>query len=88
MEGTILKKLTEIRFVSKDGFFAEDVQRLLNKLNIDSHLTYTPRIKQPSGQYRVSIYRKENFEKFKEIGFRIPFLENRFKLLLQKYEIL
>ncbi len=88
MEGTILKKLTEIRFVSGDELFAKDIYSLLNSLEIKSHLTYAPRFKQPNGQYRVSIYRRENFEKFKEISFRIPFLENRFNLLLQKYEIL
>ncbi len=88
MEGTILKKLTEIRFVSGDEFFAKDIYNLLKSIDINSHLTYAPRLKQPNGQYRVSIYRKENFEKFKEIGFRIPFLENRFNQLLKKYEIL
>lgn len=87
MEGTILKKLTEIRFVSKDGSFAEDIKNLLVSLGIISHLTYAPRPKQPSGQYRVSIYRRENFERFKAIGFRIPFLRERFEQLLEKYFI-
>ena len=88
MEGTVLKKLTEIRFVSGDELFAEDIKLLLSHLEIKSSLTYAPRKKQPNGQYRVSIYGRENFKKFKEIGYRIPFLENRFNLLLQKYELL
>lgn len=87
MEGTILKKLAEIRFVSKYILFAEDIKKLLLDLAIESHITFTPRPKQASGQYRVSIYKKENFVKFKQIGFRIPFLKERFKLLLKKYDI-
>ncbi len=87
MEGTILKKLTEIRFVSKDQLFAKDMKRLLKSLNIECHLTYAPRNKQSSGQYRVSIYRKENFIKFKQIGFDISSLKMRFNSLLEKYGI-
>lgn len=87
MEGTILKKLTEIRFVSKDGLFAKDMQRLLLMVGIKSHLTFAPRYKQKSGQYRVSIYRKENFTKFKEIGigFTRSNLKQRFHDLSLKY---
>ncbi len=87
MEGTILKKLTEIRFGTKDKKFAPDIMFLLSQVGIKSYITFAPRIKQKSGQYRVSIYSKENFQKFKEIGFRIPFLRNRFKRLLKKYKI-
>ena len=87
MEGTILKNLYEIRFVSKSRLFAKDVKRLLMTLSIDSHITFTPRPKQTSGQYRVSIYKKENFIKFKKIGFRIPFLKQRFQNLSEKYRI-
>lgn len=88
MEGTILKKLTEIRFVSKDELFAKDIKNLLESIGICCYLTYAPRYRQPSGQYRVSIYRKENFIKFKQIGFQIPSLKNRFNCLLDKYNIL
>ena len=87
MEGTILKKLTEIRFVSKHKKFAMNLKKLLSTLCIESHLTFTPRPSQSSGQYRVSIYKKENFKRFKEIGFRIPFLKNRFLQLSNKYGI-
>jgi len=87
MEGTILKKLTEIRFVTKHDLFANDIKKLLSSLNMESHITFTPRPKQKSGQYRVSIYKKENFIKFKDIGFRIPFLKDRFEKLLLKYNI-
>ncbi|MEK6932595.1 MAG: LAGLIDADG family homing endonuclease [Nanoarchaeota archaeon] len=87
MEGTILKKLTEIRFVSKHELFVKDVHKLLRDLGIRSSITFTPRPKQISGQYRVSIYKKENFIKFKKIGFRIPFLKKRFDDLLEKYKI-
>ena len=87
MEGTILKKLTEIRFVSKDRDFAKDIQKLLLSIDIKSYLTFAPRTKQKSGQYRVSIYRKENFIKFKEIGFEIPRLKERFESSLKKYDI-
>ncbi len=87
MEGTILKKLTEIRFVTKDKKFAIDIQKLLHTIGIRSWLTYAPRIKQKSGQFRLSVYRKENFIKFKEINFRIPHLRTRFEDLLTKYKI-
>ncbi len=87
MEGTILKKLTEIRFGTKDEKFALDIKKLLFVVGIQSYHTYTTRPKQTSGQHRVSIYRKENFEKFKEIGFQIPHLKQRFKLLLKKYAL-
>ncbi len=85
MEGTISKRLTEIRFVSKDELFIQDVKKLLSLVEIGSHVTFAPRVKQKSGQYRLSIYRRENFEKFKDIGFRIPFLHNRFQALISKY---
>ncbi|HIH25847.1 LAGLIDADG family homing endonuclease [Candidatus Woesearchaeota archaeon] len=87
MEGTILKSLTEIRFGVKSELFANDIHRLLKTLGIISTLTFAPRIKQKSGQHRVHIYRKENFIKFKEIGFSIPFLEERFEQLMKKYKI-
>ena len=87
MEGTILNNLKEMRFVSKDKIFAENVKKLLRSIGIESRLNIAPRLKQKSPQYRVHIYGKENFVKFKEIGFRIPFLKNRFDELLKKYGI-
>jgi len=87
MEGTILKKLREIRFAVRDKGFATDMQKLLLTFEIDSHLTFAPRPYMSSDQYRISIYRKENFERFKEIGFRIPFLKYRFQQLCNKYKI-
>ena len=87
MEGTVLKKLTEIRFGTKDGKFALDLKKLLSQIEIKSSLTFAPRLKQKSGQHRISIYSKENFKKFKEIGFRIPFLKNRFNNLVKKYKL-
>lgn len=86
-EGSILKKLTEIRFVSKDKYFAKDIKRLLASVGIRSYITYTPRPTATSGQYRVSIYRKENFEKFRDIDFRVPFLRKRFRESLRKYNL-
>lgn len=87
MEGTILKRLFEIRFACRDKIFAEDIQRVLQTVEIKSHITFVPRPYMSSGQYRVSIYRKENFEKFKKVGFRIPFLKERFQDLLLKYSL-
>jgi intein/homing endonuclease len=87
MEGTILRNLKEIRFVSKDKEFVEDIKRLLSSLSINASITYAPRYNQKSGQYRVSVYGKSKFIKFKLIGFGIPFLNKRFKQLLEKYKI-
>ncbi len=88
MEGTVSKNLSEIRFGVKGPNFAQDIQNLLSRLNIDSHLTYAPRVYQTSPQYRVSIYKKENFAKFRDIGFEIPFLKERFERALIKHGIL
>ena len=87
MEGTILKKLHEIRFISKDKDFALDIQKLLSQLYIGS--TVNERIGgiNRTLQYRLSIYRKSNFIKFKDIGFSIPFNHNRFEQLKIKYSI-
>lgn len=87
MEGTILKKLCEIRFITKDRLFAYDLKRLLRQLSITS--TVNPRIggTHRTRQYRLSIYGKENFKKFRQINFRTPFLKDRFYKLVEKYKI-
>ena len=80
MEGTILKKLTEIRFITKDRLFAYDIKRLLLQIGIESHVK--PRmggLHNNSPQYRISIYRLKNFELFKEIGFSTKFHKERFE---------
>ena len=87
MEGTILKKLSEIRFVSKQEVFVNDIQKLLLSLKITSSITYAPRLKQPSGQYRVSIYSKKNFKEFKKIGFNDCAHKDRYKEHLKKYKL-
>ena len=87
MEGTILKKLNEIRFITKDNLFAINIQRLLKTVGIVSHVTKRIGGTPPTLQYRVSIYRKENFEKFCKIGFSLPFHQERFTQLLIKYGI-
>lgn len=87
MEGTIVKALCEIRFITKDHKFAMDINKLL------AHAGITSFVKERIGgtyntlQYRVSIYKKENFQKFKEIGFSVKFNRNRFKQLIKKYNI-
>lgn len=88
MEGTILKKLYEIRFITQDKDFAFDIQKLLASIGITSHVK--PRIGgiRKTLQYRLSIYRKENFIKFKDIGFSLDFHKERFNRLLLKYNIL
>jgi hypothetical protein len=84
MEGTILKSLNEIRFITKDKDFVLDIQKLLKNLNItptvNKRIGGTP----PTIQYRLSIYGKDNFEKFKEIGFSYEFHKERFNKLLEK----
>ena len=87
MEGTILKKLNEIRFITKDYLFAKDLCRLLKQVKI------TPKLYERLGgthrtlQYRIAIYGKKNFIHFKKIGFSIPFHKERFNRLLNKYNI-
>jgi len=87
MEGTILKNLAEIRLITQDKDFAYDLQRLLETLTISS--TVNPRIggirKVP--QSRLSIFRKENFSKFKEIGFSYPIHIKRFNKMIEKYNV-
>ncbi len=87
MEGTILKKPYEIRFITKDNLFAVSIKRLLKSVGIDSHITERIDGTPPTLQYRVSIYRKENFEKFCNIGFSLLFHQERFSRLLMKYGI-
>jgi intein/homing endonuclease len=84
MEGTILKKLTEIRFITKDRLFAYDIKRLLLQIGIESHVK--PRmggLHNDSPQYRISIYRLKNFELFKEIGFSTKFHKERFEKIFK-----
>ncbi len=87
MEGTILKSLYEIRFITKDKKFALDLQKLLKELDMTSHVKERIGGTHKTIQYRLSIYRKENFTKFKKIGFRIKFLRDRFNMLLKKHNI-
>ena len=87
MEGTILKKLNEIRFITKDNLFAVNIKRLLKTVGIKSYITERLGGTPPTLQFRVSIYCKENFEKFCKIGFSLPFHKERFDRLLTKYGI-
>lgn len=87
MEGTILKKLSEIRFITKDYKFATGIKRLLESVGINSHVKKRIGGTNRTLQYRVSIYRKENFEKFKKIGFGLSFHKERFEKVLNKYGI-
>ncbi|MFH1682810.1 MAG: LAGLIDADG family homing endonuclease [Candidatus Woesearchaeota archaeon] len=86
MEGTVRQSLREITFAAKSYNFCLDIKNLLASLNINSFLkkkaggTY-------GGMYRVSVYRKENFEKFKEIGFTAPLHVERFDLICKKYGV-
>jgi len=87
MEGCIFKSLSEIRFYTKDYNYALDIQDLLSSLSIKSFLKSRIAGTHDTVQYRVSIYRKENFEKFKEIGFTNPLHVKRFKKICNKYNI-
>jgi len=78
MEGTILKSTREIRFITKDRYFAYDIQRLLKQVEIIAHIgTRIGGIK-PQTQYRISVYGKENFIKFQQIGFSYKLHKRRF----------
>jgi intein/homing endonuclease len=87
MEGTILKSLREIRFISKDKDFALDIQKLLSHLDMTSTVNKRIGGTPPTTQYRLSIYRKDNFKKFKKIGFSLDFHKERFNKLLEKNNI-
>ena len=87
MEGTIFKSLTEIRFYSKFEQYCLDIQRLLVKLNIKSFVKSRVAGTPPDIQYRLSIYRKENFQEFLKIGVSIPLHVERFALICKKYGI-
>ena len=87
MEGTILKSLKEIRFISKDKIFVENLRRLLQTLFINCTINRRIGGSHKTIQYRLSIYGRENFRIFKEISFRIPMLKTRFRDLCKKYSI-
>ncbi len=87
MEGTIFKSLKEIRFITKDKGYALEIQALLNSLGIGSFVQTRIGGTHKTIQYRVSIYRRENFEKFKKIGFTSSLHVERFNLICQKYQI-
>ncbi|MBI3051516.1 hypothetical protein HYY74_03585 [Candidatus Woesearchaeota archaeon] len=88
MEGTILKRLYEIRFITKDYDFAVSIQRLLLQLGISSVVKERMGGTHRTLQYRISIYGKQNFSLFRKIGFDIPFHKERFNQLLVKHKIL
>ena len=85
MEGTILKSLYEIRFITKDEFFANDIQKLLAQVKIISLVRERIGGTHRTLQYRVSIYGKENLLKFNSIGFSLAFHKERYNALLKKY---
>ncbi|MFH1828688.1 MAG: LAGLIDADG family homing endonuclease [Nanoarchaeota archaeon] len=87
MEGTIFKSLTEIRFITKDYNFANDIKELLKSLGIHSFMKERIGGTHKTIQYRISIYRKENFQKFKRIGFTNPLHVDRFNKICIKYDI-
>ena len=87
MEGTIFKSLKEIRFITKDFDYAVDIKILLQSVGITSFLKERIGGTYRTIQYRISIYRKENFQIFKEIGFTNPLHVERFKLICEKYNI-
>ncbi len=87
MEGTIFKSLKELRYITKDLNCALDLQALLNSLGIKSFVRERVAGTPKTIQYRISIYRKENFQKFKDIGFTLPMHQERFKLICKKYGI-
>ncbi len=87
MEGTVLKSLYEIRFITKDYKYAVSLKKLLESVGITSHITDRLGGTPITLQYRISIYRKANFEKFCKIGFSLPFHKERFDQLLAKYGI-
>lgn len=87
MEGTIFQSLTEIRFISKHYDYIDDIKNLLNSLGINSFVKQRIAGTPKTIQYRLSIYRKENFEKFKLIGFTAPLHIERFDLICKKYSI-
>ncbi len=87
MEGTVLKSLHEIRFITKDKRYANDLHRLLKMLEIRSTVNERIGGTHKTLQYRISIYGKDNFIKFKEIGFSVPFNKDRFENLCRKYRI-
>jgi hypothetical protein len=87
MEGTVLKSCREIRFITKDKQYANDMSRLLSAIGITS--TVNPRIggMHRTRQYRLSVYGKKNFSLFKQVGFQIPHLRDRFRQLLIKNKV-
>jgi hypothetical protein len=87
MEGTILKGLCEIRFITKDYNFALDIEKILGQVGVKSHVKERIGGTHRTIQYRISIYKKENFSKFKDIGFSIKFNKDRFTQMVKKYNI-
>jgi len=87
MEGTILKSLYEIRFITKDHKFALDINKLLKQAEIKSRVKKRIGGTHKTTQYRISIYGKENLIRFiNNIGFSTKFHIKRTNALLRKYK--
>mgnify|MGYP001482258118 CR=1 FL=1 len=87
MEATINKGLSDIRFITKDYNFAVDIRRLLKQVGVTSFVKNRIGGTYNTLQYQVCIYKKENFSKFKKIGFSIKFNKDRFQKMVKKYNI-
>src|SRR3989344_1457018 len=84
MEGTILKSLYEIRFITKDHKFALDINKLLKQAEIKSRVKKRIGGTHKTTQYRISIYGKENLIRFiNNIGFSTKFHIKRTNALLR-----
>jgi DNA-binding transcriptional regulator WhiA len=87
MEGTIPKSLYEIRFITKDQDYVLDLQKLLLSLGINSFVKERIGGTYNTIQYRLSVYRKENFREFLKIGFTAPLHLERFNAICRKYDL-
>ncbi len=87
MEAYVSNRLNEIRFITIDKNYAEDLKKILSSLHVDSIVK--PRIggTHRTIQYRISIYGKQNFKKFSKIGFSIPLHKGRFQQALARYDV-
>ena len=87
MEASVLKSLYEIRFYTKHYIYATEIHCLLKQLGIHSFVKKRIAGLHKTIQYRVSVYRKENFKEFKEIGFTASLHVERFNKICEKYGI-
>ncbi len=85
MEAYMSNRLNEIRFITIDKNYAEDLKVLLKSVQIESTVKTRIGGTHRTIQYRISIYGKENFRQFAKAGFSMQMHKERLERALLNY---